>query len=51
MKHDKTSFPTNLAKLNSVSEAYEVLSDVKLRDVFDKYGYQSLKGGIPSGVD
>ena len=53
MKHDKVSFPTNLAKLNAVSEAYEVLSDEKLRYIYDKYGYQSLKDGIPSpsGID
>jgi DnaJ-class molecular chaperone len=51
MKHDKTSFPTNLAKLNAASEAYEVLSDAKLRAVYDKFGYQSLQAGIPSGLD
>ena len=51
MKHEKTSFPTNLAKLNSVSEAYEVLSEDNLRQVYDKYGYQSLKNGIPQGVN
>jgi DnaJ-class molecular chaperone len=51
LKHEKTSFPTNLAKLNSISEAYEVLSEEKFRKIYDKYGYESLKNGIPSGAN
>jgi DnaJ-class molecular chaperone len=49
LKHEKTSFPTNLLKLNSISEAYEVLSEDKLRNIYDKFGYNSLKNGIPAG--
>lgn len=32
-------------KFKEVAEAYEILSDKKKRDVFDKYGEEGLKGG------
>lgn len=31
-------------KFKEVAEAYEVLSDKKKRDIFDKYGEDGLKG-------
>ena len=34
-----------------VCEAYEVLSNVQLRKVYDKYGEYSLRNGIQKGVD
>lgn len=32
-------------KFKEVAEAYEVLSDKKKRDVYDKFGEDGLKGG------
>ena len=34
-------------KFKQVAEAYEVLSDKKKRDIYDQYGEEGLKGGIP----
>uniref|UniRef100_A0A8C2UMU1 DnaJ homolog subfamily B member 6 n=1 Tax=Chinchilla lanigera TaxID=34839 RepID=A0A8C2UMU1_CHILA len=36
-------------KLIQVTEAYEVLSDAKQRDVYDKYGKEGLNGGGGGG--
>ncbi|KAG5885697.1 hypothetical protein JTB14_002311 [Gonioctena quinquepunctata] len=36
-------------KFKEVAEAYEVLSDKKKRDIYDTYGEEGLKGGIPGG--
>jgi len=36
-------------KFKEVAEAYEVLSDKKKRDIYDKYGEDGLKGGAGSG--
>ncbi|XP_050316114.1 dnaJ protein homolog 1-like [Anthonomus grandis grandis] len=36
-------------KFKEVAEAYEVLSDKKKRDIYDQYGEEGLKGGIPAG--
>lgn len=34
-------------RFKEVAEAYEVLSDKKKRDIYDSYGEEGLKGGIP----
>ncbi|XP_022182277.1 dnaJ protein homolog 1-like [Myzus persicae] len=36
-------------KFKEVAEAYEVLSDKKKRDIYDKYGEDGLKGGAGQG--
>ncbi|CAI6361072.1 unnamed protein product [Macrosiphum euphorbiae] len=36
-------------KFKEVAEAYEVLSDKKKRDIYDKYGEDGLKGGVGQG--
>lgn len=35
-------------KFKEVAEAYEVLSDKKKRNIYDNYGEEGLKGGIPN---
>ncbi|KAF0700083.1 Aste57867_9362 [Aphanomyces stellatus] len=35
-------------KFQDVNEAYEVLSDKQKRTIYDQYGEEGLKGGIPS---
>lgn len=45
---DKNKDPSAEDKFKEVAEAYEVLSDKKKRDVFDRYGEEGLKGH-PSG--
>lgn len=44
---DKNKASDAESKFKDIAEAYEVLSDKKKRDVFDKYGEEGLKGGIP----
>jgi DnaJ-class molecular chaperone len=36
-------------KFRSIAEAYTVLSDGKLRTIYDQYGLQGLQNGIPNG--
>ncbi|XP_050297498.1 dnaJ protein homolog 1-like [Anthonomus grandis grandis] len=46
---DKNKAPDAEEKFKDVAEAYEVLSDKKKRDIYDKYGEEGLKGGFPGG--
>ncbi|XP_017775653.1 PREDICTED: dnaJ protein homolog 1-like [Nicrophorus vespilloides] len=44
---DKNKSPGADEKFKEVAEAYEVLSDKKKKDMYDSYGENGLKGGIP----
>ena len=44
---DKNKSPGAEEKFKEVAEAYEVLSDKKKRDIYDQYGEEGLKGGVP----
>ncbi|KAJ8924740.1 hypothetical protein NQ315_000893 [Exocentrus adspersus] len=46
---DKNKSPGAEEKFKEVAEAYEVLSDKKKRDIYDSYGEEGLKGGVPGG--
>jgi DnaJ family protein B protein 4 len=37
-------------KFKEISEAFEVLSDSNKRQVFDQYGEEGLKGGMPGNT-
>ena len=44
---DKNKSPGAEERFKEVAEAYEVLSDKKKKDIYDQYGEEGLKGGIP----
>uniref|UniRef100_A0A1A8ER16 DnaJ (Hsp40) homolog, subfamily B, member 1a n=1 Tax=Nothobranchius korthausae TaxID=1143690 RepID=A0A1A8ER16_9TELE len=46
---DKNKSPGAEDKFKEVAEAYDVLSDVKKRDVYDRYGEEGLKGSAGGG--
>lgn len=47
---DKNKTPQAEERFKEIAEAYEVLSDKKKRDIFDQYGEEGLKGGIPGST-
>uniref|UniRef100_F7CKI0 DnaJ heat shock protein family (Hsp40) member B1 n=1 Tax=Equus caballus TaxID=9796 RepID=F7CKI0_HORSE len=46
---DKNKEPGAEERFKEVAEAYDVLSDPRKRDIFDRFGEEGLKGGGPSG--
>uniref|UniRef100_A0A1A9WV22 J domain-containing protein n=1 Tax=Glossina brevipalpis TaxID=37001 RepID=A0A1A9WV22_9MUSC len=44
---DKNKTPQAEERFKQIAEAYEVLSDKKKRDIYDQYGEEGLKGGVP----
>ncbi|XP_063701144.1 dnaJ protein homolog 1-like [Culicoides brevitarsis] len=44
---DKNKSKDAEEKFKEIAEAYEVLSDKKKRDIYDQYGEEGLKGGVP----
>ncbi|XP_017280894.1 dnaJ homolog subfamily B member 1a [Kryptolebias marmoratus] len=46
---DKNKSPKAEDKFKEVAEAYDVLSDAKKRDIYDRYGEEGLKGSADGG--
>lgn len=46
---DKNKSPDAEEKFKEISEAYDVLSDSKRRAIYDQFGEEGLKGGVPDG--
>lgn len=47
---DKNKSPDAEEKFKEIAEAFEVLSDKQKREIYDQYGEEGLKGGIPGGA-
>ncbi|KAJ6653862.1 hypothetical protein lerEdw1_008610 [Lerista edwardsae] len=45
---DKNKDPGAKERFKEIAEAYDVLSDPKKREIFDKFSEEGLKGGGPS---
>lgn len=46
---DKNKSPGAEDRFKEIAEAYEVLSDKKKRDIYDKFGQDGLQGKMPAG--
>ena len=49
--HTRPNAPGEEAAANfqAIGEAYDVLSDVSKKAIYDQYGYEALRDGIPDG--
>ena len=44
----KGKYTEKLARFDALCEAYEVLSNPEHKAIYDRYGYESLRNGIPA---